>query len=92
MAAKFEQTFPIAYGIDWSQSTLTLPERKAAETDLLEAVIGLAKAFGASNVEVKEIHDVPERRAKVVTLVGEGNLDSEALSHSLRKLSGGQTE
>jgi len=49
MAGHFEQTFPINYGIDWSKSKLTLPERKAAETELLDAVIGLAKAFGGSD-------------------------------------------
>ena len=92
MAGHFEQTFPINYGIDWSKSKLTLPERKAAETELLDAVIELAKAFGASNVEVTEIHEAPGHRAKAVTLVGEGNLDWEALSQALRKLANGQTE
>ena len=92
MEAKFEQKIPIAYGIDWSNSELTLPERKAVETNLLDAVIGLAKAFGASNVEVKEILDDPERRTKVVTLVGEGTLDSEAMLQMLKNFSRGQVE
>lgn len=92
MADHSGKTFPIAYGIDWSKSKLTLPERKAAETQLLDAVIELAKAFGASDVEVREIDEAPGHRGKSVTLVGEGNLDSEGLSRTLRKLANGQTE
>ncbi len=92
MADHSRQTFPMAYGIDWSKSELTLPERKAAETQLLDALIELARAFGASDVEVTEIHEAPGHRSKSVTLVGEGNLDSEGLSRTLRNLANGQTE
>lgn len=92
MADHSKQTFPIAYEIYWSGSKLTLPERKAAETQLLDAVFELAKAFGASEVEVEEIDEAPGHRGKSVTLVAEGNLDSESLSRTLRKLANGQTE
>lgn len=89
MADRSKRTSPMAYGIDWSNSALTLPERKADEARLLDAMIDLAKAFGASDVEVKEIDEDPGHRGKSVTLVGEGNLDSEGLSRTLRKLVNG---
>lgn len=81
--SKFE--IPIAYGIDWSNGSLSLPKRKELDVDLLNAVIGIAEAFGAKDVQVDTVIDDPNGRGKVVTLSANGSLDMEALQSSLRR-------
>ena len=76
---------PIQFGIDWTQSSLPLPQRKEIEVDILNAVIQLSEAFGASNVEIDSVIDSPEGNGKVVTLSAIGELDTESIQATLRK-------
>lgn len=81
---KTEHQIPIRYGVSWKNSSAPIPDRKAAETDLLNAVISLAEAFGGTNVEVKDVQDAPDKTGKVVTIASDGNLDLQGLESSLR--------
>lgn len=75
----------MAYYVDFGDTSLSLPERKALETELLDALIRLAEAHGAREIEIGDIIRVEDGGGKLVTLTSEGGLDLEALGESLRK-------
>jgi hypothetical protein len=59
-----------------------LPERKAIETDLFEALLNLGEAFGGGDIEVKEVEE--NGSSKRVVLEGNGeSFDSAALAKHL---------
>lgn len=86
MDAKQEIQLPLRYSVAWSDAEMpSAPTRKELETDLLNAVIGVAEAFGATDVEVDDIQDAPDGSGKVVTLRAHGKLDMESLQSELRR-------
>ena len=77
---------PIRYGITWdATSAPNGPTREGLETDLLNAVMGMAKACGATDVEVMGVEESPERDGKVLTLGTAVDFDFELFSTELRR-------
>ena len=69
----------IQIGFCWTDSKITLPQRKAAEAEVIEALEKLNAAFGGREFEVVDINVSARRDARVVTIQTEGAIDSETL-------------
>ena len=90
MNAKQDMRVPLRYGVLWDNARMPpVPVRKELETDLLNALVGLAEAFGATDVEVDKIQEAREGNGKIVTLGANGDLDVETLQSALRRVADG---
>lgn len=77
-----EQIFK--YGIPWGpDSQNTIPGRKADDAEFVEAVIHLAKVFGATDVEVRDVQET-QGVGKVVTLAIQGDIDLSSFESTLK--------
>lgn len=77
-------SIPIRIYSRWADE-LSLPELKARQTELLDAVIRVVAAYGGKEIQIDDIKDNPATREKMVMLRAEGAVDFSALDADLKR-------